>query len=130
MNYFNSILLVDDDEAINFYHKIMLEEWAVTDKVHTCQHGAQALDYLQEKGQFCTERPSLILLDVNMPVMNGFEFLAEYAKLPPSQKASKVIVMLTTSLHNTDVEKAEMYSDLSGYFNKPLTFEQLETIMK
>ncbi|MEM9823034.1 MAG: response regulator, partial [Bacteroidota bacterium] len=66
----------------------------------------------------------------NMPVMNGFEFLEEYAKLEDSMKASTVVVMLTTSLHPKDVAKADLFPELKAYINKPLTKEEIEGIVE
>jgi CheY-like chemotaxis protein len=130
MAFFKSILLVDDDEATNFYHRIMLEEWGVVENTYTCMHGRMALDFIQTHPTFRLEHPSLILLDINMPVMNGFEFLEEYAKLDDSLKATHILFMLTTSLHQRDIDRASNIDDLKGYFNKPLTLEQLESLMK
>ncbi len=130
MPYFKSILLVDDDEATNFYHKIMLKEWQVTENIYTCTHGRMALDFIAGHPDFRQKQPSLILLDINMPVMNGFEFLSEYEKLPPEDKATHLVVMLTTSLHEADLKRASNFSDLKDYFNKPLTLEQLKMMMQ
>jgi CheY-like chemotaxis protein len=129
MPYFKSILLVDDDEATNFYHRIMLEEWDAAENIYVCTHGAMALDFINNHPTFRFEQPSLILLDINMPVMNGFEFLEQYAHVEESLKATHILFMLTTSLHQRDIDRASGMEDLKGYFNKPLTLEQLELLM-
>ena len=79
---------------------------------------------------FRRDRPSLILLDVNMPIMNGFEFMDAYEKLDPTFKASLVVVMLTSSLHAMDQERANNLKDLSDFINKPLSLECLQGIAK
>jgi CheY-like chemotaxis protein len=66
--------------------------------------------------------PALILLDVNMPVMNGIEFLEAYVRLPLAQRQAIVIVMLTTSLHSHDLERIQE-SPIAGLVNRPLTKE-------
>jgi CheY-like chemotaxis protein len=130
MDCFNAVLLVDDDEATNFYHQIVLEEWGKAKNVYVAANGEIAINFLKEHDSFRYQRPSLILLDVNMPVMNGFEFLAAYSQLDEELKASIVVVMLTTSLHPNDQNQAHYFKELRGYLNKPLTIEQLEGILK
>lgn len=130
MDYFNAVLLVDDDDATNFYHEIVLEEWGKVKNIYVALNGKQAIDFLKEHDSFRYERPSLILLDINMPVMNGFEFLEAYRTLDDDLKASFVVVMLTTSLHPKDQNKAQGFNELRGYINKPLTVEELEKILQ
>lgn len=129
MKLFKSILLIDDDDATNYLHKFYINEWGITEKVYVAVNGKEAIDFLRTNPDFQNEKPSLILLDINMPVMNGFEFLEEYAKLDEGMKASTVIVMLTTSLHPKDVQKADSFPDLKAYINKPLTKEEIVGIV-
>ncbi len=129
MKKFDSILLVDDDESTNYLHTMYLEEWEVTDKIFTALNGQEALDFLQSNKEFQDSQRSLILLDVNMPIMNGFEFLAEYEKLSDAYKATIVVVMLTSSLHVKDQAEANGYTELGGYINKPLSYERMVEIM-
>lgn len=129
MQKVKSILLVDDDEATNFLHKIYIEEWGVADNIYTALNGQEALDFLKENEEFRQNKPSLILLDINMPIMNGFEFMEAYKELDDSMKASVVVVMLTSSLHHLDQARANGLDDLNGFINKPLTREQMESIL-
>lgn len=128
MKQFKSILLVDDDEATNYLHRLYLEEWEYTGKVYTALNGQEALDFLKTNEEFRQGRPSLILLDINMPIMNGFEFMEAYEKLSEEYKASIVVVMLTSSLHSSDQERAKHLNDLTSFINKPLSREQMEGI--
>ncbi len=128
MKKFKSILLVDDDEATNYLHRLYLEDWECTDQIHTALNGQEALDFLKTNDTFRTAQPSLILLDINMPIMNGFEFMEAYEQLAPELKASVVVVMLTSSLHSADQEKAKELKELNRFINKPLSKEQLEAI--
>ena len=72
----------------------------------------------------------IILLDINMPIMNGFEFMEAYQALDVQFKASIVVVMLTSSLHLTDQERARGLTELASFINKPLSKEQMGHIME
>jgi len=129
MHKFKSVLLVDDDDATNFLHSFYFEEWGYADKIYTALNGQEALDFLNTNEEFNNNEPSLILLDVNMPVMNGFEFMKAYEHLDPSKKATYVVVMLTSSLHPNDQAKANDLPDLKSYLNKPLEKDQLDKML-
>lgn len=122
------VLLVDDDDTANFLNESLLEDMAVAETILVAYNGVEALKVIQEQ---CNEGdcPQLILLDINMPVMNGFEFLAAYQKLEIAQKQSVVIVMLTTSLNPDDVGRMGQVPAV-GYLNKPLTEQMVRDLLK
>jgi len=130
----NCILLIDDDEPTNFLSSIIIEEANCTEHIQIAQSGQAALDYLtkcvaNENG--CSYPcPDLIFLDINMPAMNGWEFLEQYSKLENKHKGNVIMVMLTTSLNPDDKSKADEIPDVSGFENKPLTAEKLDAILK
>ncbi|RSK50357.1 response regulator [Hymenobacter rigui] len=125
------VLLVDDDQTTNFLNQLLLRKMAVTDHIITAQDGQEALTLLTQN---CQPRkptcPMLILLDVNMPGMNGIQFLEEYQQLPLAEQKAIVIVMLTTSLHPRDVQRVEQLHAVSGFVSKPLTAEKMQTILE
>lgn len=127
---FKSVLLIDDDPTINFVHKLFLTEWGITDQIYTAGNGQEALDFLEHNPEFGQEEPTMILLDINMPVMNGFEFLEAYETLDECKKASVVMAMLTTSLHEKDRERAAKYINMDHYMSKPLEKEQLLQVIE
>ncbi len=98
MNKLNNILLEDDDPTTNFINKVLLEDMQVTEEVLLALNGRQALDVVKRQ---CENRDclQLIFININMPVMNGFEFMQAYQKLTFDWKKSVVTVMLTTSLN-------------------------------
>ena len=135
MKKINCILLIDDSPADNEFHKIKIMKADVCNHIQIVTRGQKALEYIIKAGEpnqsesFPT--PDLIYLDINMPGMNGFEFLEEYKKLDNKLKSKVVIIMLTTSLNPDDREKAIATEEVTDFQNKPLTVEILhETIEK
>lgn len=124
------ILLVDDSEATNSLNKRLLQHMEVVEKIEICLNGKEALDYLTTPNEAGTyPAPNIIFLDINMPVMDGFQFLQEYQKQDPSIKANIVVVMLTSSLNQVDANKAKNFSDVKEFFHKPLTFDQVNKLV-
>lgn len=130
----NCILLIDDDEPTNFLNKMTVEATGCADHVQVAQSGQEALDYLQRKGKHQhapdSPHPDLIFLDINMPAMDGWEFMARYRLLSPEQKARIVLIMLTTSLNPDDELRTKDIPEIAGFENKPLKQPQLEELLK
>lgn len=123
------LLLVDDDPTTNFFNRHLIGKLGYFENIHVATNGQLALDKVHELHEIgCT--PDMILLDINMPIMNGFEFLDKYNKLNDRVKSSVVVCMLTTSLAKEDLEKAKEYAILSDYLDKPLNAEKMTEIME
>ena len=121
----NCILLIDDDADDNYFHQIIIRDMNITDDVQLVTNGLEALDFLKN----AETAPELIFLDINMPKMNGWEFLEQYAKLPADHKANTVVAMLTTSQNPDDKKKAEQFSCVRFFQSKPLTEKVLKGII-
>ncbi len=124
------ILLVDDDPDDNFLHRLVIEDSGYCEQVRVAENGQQALAYLTNQTAPDYYKPDVILLDINMPGMNGFEFLAEYEKLDDAFRAKVVLMMLTTSLNPDDQRRANGHGVVIGYKSKPLTRQMLDEIVK
>lgn len=125
-----SILLVDDNQTTNYLNRRLLEKLAFTDQVLVALTGREALDLLTTHCRDdAATYPDLLFLDLKMPVMDGFEFMAAYQQLPPAQRAGTVIVMLTTSLHPLDVARMKQLP-IAGFLTKPLTPDKVTHILK
>lgn len=135
MKKVNCILLVDDNPADNTYHKIIITEANVCNHIKIANSGQEAIDYIikaSEPNQSpeLFPKPDIIYLDINMPGMNGFEFLEIYHTLEDGQKSKAVIIMLTTSLNPDDKTKAMGFKEVNEFQNKPLTVEIIEDNVK
>lgn len=129
------VILIDDSAPTNHLHQMVLEEYGLAEKIITFQWAEQALDFLKSnvntpENQSNYLKPDILFLDINMPRMNGWEFLEEYLKLPIEQRSRVMIFLLTTSLNEDDKNKASLTPDLSGFYNKPLTKELLDDIIR
>lgn len=123
------VLLVDDDQTTNFLNKLLLTRLGVAQEVRTAANGEEALRVLAQHGSDAATRPQLILLDMNMPVLNGLAFLEAYVQLPSAVQEASVIVMLTTSLHPTDLARARQLP-IAGFLNKPLTEAKVAALLQ
>jgi len=122
-------MLVDDKEIDNEYHTMVIESTGLVENITTALNGQQALEKI-EAAVGTDQLPELILLDINMPVMDGFEFLESFAELQDPEALSKVvIVMLTTSLLERDVDRTREHSNLGGFLSKPLTADVFREIV-
>lgn len=131
----NCVLLVDDDEGHNYLTRLVIEETAVAQHIRTVWNGSEAIDYMAGRGKFggngdTCPRPDLILLDINMPVMDGWDFMREYAKFEEARKRRTMIVMLTTSVNPDDHERARTIPDIADFKTKPLTPRELEEVVQ
>ena len=121
------ILLIDDDDDDNYFHKMVIDEMNITEHVEVAFNGLEALDFLKKENN---PKPDLVFLDVNMPKMNGWEFLEEHKKLDEEHKANIIVVMLTTSTSQEDKKRAKQYGEVTDFNTKPLTKDMLTVILE
>jgi len=121
-----SVMLIDDDEPTNFFSSLLIEDANCAENIHIAESGQRALGLLKDHS---IPPPDLIFLDINMPAMDGWEFLERYKQLPKEHQGKIVIIMLTTSLNPDDREKASHIKEISGFETKPLTPELIDQVL-
>ncbi len=118
MKKLNKFLLIDDSRATNFFNKTIIEKVDCVEEVVVLENGKEALDYIKSGVV-----PEIIFLDINMPIMNGWEFISEYQKLEDKYKDSIIILMLGVELNKQEMELAESFPEIKGFQEKMLTKE-------
>lgn len=126
----NCVLLIDDDEATNFIHDMVVRQSGVTDNIVAVESGQAALDFLNSNDGSGANKPDLIFLDINMPGMNGWEFLEKYKLLDDDKRGGIVMVMLTTSLNPDDAMKSKKFNSIKDFLNKPLSTEMIDKVVE
>lgn len=115
-------ILIDDDPIINLVHKKIIKNADLEAEITDFISGKKALEFFKQKAN---EQVDVVLLDINMPEMNGFEFLEELIKNKNIDCAKWNIFILTSSLNIKDKEQAEKYPILKGYLEKPLNVAKM-----
>jgi CheY-like chemotaxis protein len=125
----NCVLLIDDDEPTNYLNELIIQEADVAESIVSVQSAKQGLELLQRQDNASHLNPDLIFLDINMPAMNGWEFIDHYKRMSLIHNR-KVIVMLTASINQDDQIRAMSISEISDFMNKPLSQILLEELIK
>ena len=128
MKKLSAVLLVDDDETTNFLNEHLLRKLGVADTVLMARNGEEALHLLAETCvPGATNCPELILLDMNMPVMSGIDFLEAFQPVPPAQPIR--VIILTTTMHPHDLARLQLLPH-AGLLHKPLTRDKIDTVLR
>jgi CheY-like chemotaxis protein len=130
MHKLNSILLIDDDTVNNFIVTKNIELAGITKRIHTCLNGKDGIIFLDD----CLEKreehlPDVILLDINMPVMDGWDFLNEFGKYPESVQERVRIYVVSSSVHMADIERSRQYRCVKDFISKPIHKERLLSLV-
>ncbi|SEA88886.1 response regulator [Pedobacter hartonius] len=118
-----NLLVIDDDDINIFIIKKIVEKTGYEAQMVAKTNGQLAIDYLKELKDARLPFPQLILIDINMPVLNGWEFLEAYEKLSIENDID--MYMLSSSVYENDIEKAKTYKTVKGFISKPLSIERL-----
>jgi len=129
MNNKYNICIIDDDDIYQYTIIKILQSLKLNKKIIAFSDGEEALDFLIDNLYNDEELPDVIFLDINMPIMDGFQFIEEYVKLKPKWNKKITIYMVSSSVDPVDIEKAKNISEISDYIIKPIKAGELKTIM-
>lgn len=125
-----NILIIDDDEINNFIAKKLIDKTEFKANINTFLNGETSLSFLKTGINNETELPDIIFLDLNMPIMNGWEFLDLYqTEVLPFINKKPIINIISSSVYNNDMLKAETYSFINKFVSKPLTVDKIKEML-
>ena len=126
---YKKVMVVDDNQIDLYIAEMVMATTKFAEQVICVGSAKEALDYLKPLHDRPDELPLLIFLDINMPEMTGFDFLDEYKNLPENIRKKCIIMMLTTSLDESDRKQAEENVFVQRFLNKPLDREKIAQLM-
>lgn len=129
MNSYFKVCIVDDDEIYQYTVVKVLENFGLAEKIQVFSDGDEAFTFLLDNIDNPEALPDVILLDINMPIMDGFQFMEEYVKIKPKVGKKIVIYMVSSSVDSVDIERAKSISEISDYIIKPIKPGELRRII-
>lgn len=121
--------IIDDDPIFIYSTKRIMKEIDFCEEIIVFNNGQEAIDGLRKISQLGTKLPEVIFLDINMPVMTGWEFLDEVIKLPTNNLEKTLIFIISSSVDPRDLEKVKNYDYVNNYILKPITPNDLEDVL-
>lgn len=122
-----NLLVIDDDDINIFIIKKIVEKTELAINMVSKSNGQQAIDYIKETTDSAAQFPHLMLIDINMPIMNGWEFVEAYQMLNIQHNVDMYI--LSSSVYENDIEKTKSYTSVKGFISKPLSIERLKELV-
>jgi CheY-like chemotaxis protein len=134
MNEKYTIMMIDDDYVNNYLNATVLEESGLVKDLFIYTQPERALAFLQKAcssipDPFADPFPDVIILDLKMPVMNGFEFLEKFSAIPGIYERDVKVFVVTSSEHSTDVKRANQFS-IAGFLTKPVTEDKVVSLLQ
>ena len=130
MTTLKNLTIVDDDDIFVFLTTKIIEQTNLVDLIKGFGNGLDAINFLKENKNNVDALPDIILLDLNMPIMNGWQFLEEYNKLNPTIGKKITIYICSSSISPDDITRAKTISEVSDYIIKPITKDKLIDLIK
>lgn len=124
----NVACIVDDDDVYIYGIKKMLQKNPLCKKLKVFHNGEEALEFFKDLTNNPKDIPDIIILDINMPIMDGWEFLEEFIPLRPKLHKEVVIYMVSSSIDKHDIDRAKSISAISDYIIKPITEDKLKDL--
>jgi CheY-like chemotaxis protein len=120
--------IIDDNEIYQFTLMRIINDNKQAERIITFSDGEKAIHYLADNKATNENIPDIIFLDVNMPIMDGWQFIDEYASIKTEIKKKIVIFMLSSSVNPVDIERASKINEISDYIIKPMKLEEVKII--
>lgn len=128
MKNYKELLIIDDDKIFVFLINRMLEKLGCKLPIKNMKNGYEGLDFLNARYKNKKSIPSIILLDLNMPICDGWQFLAEVETLPFVDKLT--IYVTSSTVEDDEIEKVKCYKSVKTFFSKPITSDILSKIIE
>lgn len=125
-----SLTLVDDDEVFVFLTKKIIQQTNLVELIRVFGNGLDAINFIKENLHDASSLPEIILLDLSMPIMNGWQFLDEFVKINPHIGKTITICVCSSSISPDDNARAKTISEVSDFIIKPITKDKLIDIIK
>ena len=125
------VCLIDDDNIYQYTARVILESTGLAKEIHSFYNGSEAISYFRDEKNLQPEiLPDVIFVDINMPVMNGWEFLEEYQKLYAMLPKPIVVYVVSSSVDSSDMQKSRSYKAVSDYLVKPVNRSKYQELME
>lgn len=129
MKKINTFCIIDDDDIYQFTTSLMLKKTDLVNKIILFSNGLKAINFLKDELGNIENIPDVLFLDINMPIMDGWEFLKEYLLIKPMIPKTVIIYMVSSSVDERDVLKAKSISEISGYLVKPISSQNIKEVI-
>lgn len=123
-------MVVDDDSTFIFIFKKQIDRAGGIELVNESSNGSEALRFLETALKRSENLPDIIILDLNMPIMNGWVFLDEYSKICERENIQIPVCILSSTINQADFDKANTYKSVKSFFSKPITLDQITSMKK
>lgn len=129
MGKLNSSCIIDDDPIFIYGTKKIMKTIDFSDEILVYNNGQEAIEGLMQLAENNKKLPSIIFLDINMPIMDGWEFLEDFVKIPNNNRENVTIYIISSSIDPMDIQKTQMYGLVNNYILKPIRVSDLEKVL-
>ncbi|MET7028543.1 response regulator [Sediminicola luteus] len=129
MGKLNSSCIIDDDDIFIYGTKKIMKKIDFCDEILVFNNGQEAMDGLKQLTAENKKLPNVIFLDINMPIMDGWEFLEDFIKIPNNNREHVTIYIISSSIDPMDIQKVQMYGLVNNYILKPIRIVDLEKVL-
>jgi CheY-like chemotaxis protein len=125
------VFLIDDDNIYQYTARVILESTGLAKQIQSFYNGNDAINYFSDPKNFDSETlPDVIFLDINMPIMDGWEFLEEYKQFQAKLPKPIAIYMVSSSVNSSDMQRSRSYNAVSDYLVKPVSRSKYQELME